>query len=151
MHAEAPILWPTDTKSWLIGKDPNAGKYQRQKKKEVTKMRSLDGNINWMDMSLSELPEIVKDREAWYATVHRVTKSWAWLSDWTELMAFLVVIYWCESRTIKKAERRRIDILKLWGWRLFRASWTAKRLTQSILKEVNPEYSLEGLILKLKL
>ena len=76
-------FWPTDTKSWLIGKDPNAGKYQRQKKKEVTKMRSLDGNINWMDMSLSELPEIVKDKEAWYATVQRVRKSQAWFSKWT--------------------------------------------------------------------
>ena len=61
-------------------------------------------------------------------------------------------MYGCESRTIKKAERRRIDAFELWFWRRpFRASWTARRYSQSILKEISPEYSLEGLMLKLKL
>ena len=63
-----------------------------------------------------------------------------------------VVIYGCESWTIKKAEGQRIDAFKLWCWRrLLRVPWTAKRSNQSILKEISPEYSLEGLMLKLKL
>jgi len=67
-------------------------------------------------------------------------------------MVFPVVIYGCESCTIKKAECRRIDVFELWCWRRFlRVPWTARRTNQSILKEISPEYSLEGLILKLKL
>ena len=67
-------------------------------------------------------------------------------------MIFLVVMYGCESWTIKKAECQRIDALELWCWRrLLRVPWTARRSNQSILKEISPEYSLEGLILKLKL
>ena len=59
---------------------------------------------------------------------------------------------WCESRTIKKAERQRIDAFELWCWRrLLRVPWTARRSNHSILKEISPEYSLEGLMLKLKL
>ena len=65
---------------------------------------------------------------------------------------FPVVMYGCESWTIKKAERQRIDAFELWCWRrLLRVPWTARRSNQSILKELSPEYSLEGLILKLKL
>ena len=65
---------------------------------------------------------------------------------------FPVVMYGCESWTIKKAEHQRIDAFELWYWRrLLRVPWTAKRSNQSILKEISPEYSLEGLILKLKL
>ena len=67
-------------------------------------------------------------------------------------MVFPVVIYGCESWTIKKAEHWRIDAFELWCWkRLLRVPWTARRSNQSILKEISPEYSLEGLILKLKL
>ena len=67
-------------------------------------------------------------------------------------MVFPVVMYGCESWSIKKAERRRIDAFELWCWRrLLRVSWTARRSNQSILKEISPEYSLEGLLLKLKL
>ena len=69
-----------------------------------------------------------------------------------QAMVFPVVICGCESLTIKKAECQRIDAFELWCWRrLLRVPWTAKRSSQSILKEINPEYSLEGLILKLKL
>ena len=65
---------------------------------------------------------------------------------------FPVVMYGCESWTIKKAEHRRIDAFELWCWRrLLRVPWTARRSNQSILKEISPEYSLEGLMLKLKL
>ena len=61
-------------------------------------------------------------------------------------------MYGCESWTIKKAEHWRIDVFELWFWTTFlRVSWTARRSNQSILKEINPEYSLEGLMLKLKL
>ena len=67
-------------------------------------------------------------------------------------MVFPVVMYGCESWTINKAEHRRIDAFELWCWRrLFRVPWTARRSNQSILKEISPEYSLEGLMLKLKL
>ena len=67
-------------------------------------------------------------------------------------MAFLVVMYGCESWTIKKAECQRIEAFKLWCWRrLLRVPWTARRSNQSILKEISHEYSLEGLMLKLKL
>ena len=66
-------------------------------------------------------------------------------------MVFPVVMYGCESWTIKKAEHRRIDAFELWCWRrLLRVRWTARRSNQSILKEISPEYSLEGLMLKLK-
>ena len=67
-------------------------------------------------------------------------------------MVFLVVIYGCESWTTKKVERQRIDAFKLWYWRrLLRVPWAARRSNQSILKEISPEYSLEELMLKLKL
>ena len=67
-------------------------------------------------------------------------------------MVFPVVMYECESWTIKKAEQQRIDAFELWCWRrLLRVPWTARRSNLSILKEISPEYSLEGLMLKLKL
>ena len=73
-------------------------------------------------------------------------------SDFVKAMVFPVVMYGCESWTIKKAERQRIDAYELWCWRrLLRVPWTARRSNQSILKEISPEYLLEGLILKLKL
>ena len=66
-------------------------------------------------------------------------------------MVFPVVVYGCESWTIKKAEPRRIDAFKLWYWRrLLRVPWTARRSNQSVLQEISPEYSLEGLMLKLQ-
>ena len=69
-----------------------------------------------------------------------------------KVMVFQVVMYGYESWTIKKAEHQRIDAFKLWCWRrLLRVPWTARRCNQSILKEISPEYSLEGLMLKLKL
>ena len=67
-------------------------------------------------------------------------------------VVFPVVMYSCESWTVKKAECQRIDAFELWCWRrLLKVSWTARRSNQSILREINPEYSLEGLMLKLKL
>ena len=70
----------------------------------------------------------------------------------SKAMVFPVVMYGCESWTIKKAEHQRIDAFELWCWRrLLRVPWTVRRSNQSILKEINPEYSLEGLMLKLRL
>ena len=82
--AEAPILWPPDAKSRLIGKDPDAGKDWRQEEKAMAEdKRWLDGITDSMDMDLSKLREMLKDREAWRAVAYGVTRSRTWLSDST--------------------------------------------------------------------
>ena len=91
---------------------------------------------------MTSLDSILKSRDITLPIKVRLVKA----------MAFPVVLYGCESWTIKKAECRRIDAFELWCWRrLLRVPWTARRSNQSILKETSPECSLEGLMLKLKL
>ena len=88
------------------------------------------------------LDSILKSRDITLSTMVHLVKA----------MVFPVVMYGCKIWTLKKAERRRIDAFELWCWRrLLRVPWTARRSKQSVLKEISPEYSLEGLMLKLKL
>ena len=91
---------------------------------------------------MTNLDSIFKSRDIILPTKVRLVKA----------MVFPVVMYGCERWTVKKAEHQRIDAFELWCWRrLLRVPWTTRRANQSILKEISPEYSLEGLMLKLKL
>ena len=80
IDAETPVLWPPDVKSWLIGKDPDAGKDLAQEEKGWQRIKWLDGTTDSVHMNLSKVREIVKDREAWSAAVHGVAKNWTWLA-----------------------------------------------------------------------
>ena len=92
--------------------------------------------------AMTNLDSILKNRDITFLTKVHLVKA----------MVFPVVMHGCESWTIEKAERRRIDVFELWYWRrLLRVPWTARRSNQSVLKEISPEYSLKGLMLKLKL
>ena len=92
--------------------------------------------------AITNLDSILKSRDITLPTKVCLVKA----------MVFPVVVYGCESWTVKKAEQQRTDAFELWCWkRLLRVPWTARKSNQSILKEMNPEYSLEGLMLKLKL
>ena len=90
---------------------------------------------------MTNLDSILKSRDITLPTKVHLVKA----------MVFPVVMYGCESWTVKKAERRRIDAFEMWCWRLLRVPWTTRRSNQSILKEISPGCSLEGMMLKLKL
>ena len=86
VEAETPILWPPDAKSWLIAKDPDAGKDWGQEEKGTTEDEIVGWHHQLDGMGLGRLQELVMDREAWHAVIHGVTKSHTWLSYWTELI-----------------------------------------------------------------
>ena len=136
------VMAPSPTTSWQM---------EREKVEEVTDFISLSSKIT-MDndcsheikrrlllgrKAMTKLDSILKSRDITLLTKVSIVKT----------MVFPVVMYRCESWTIKKAECQRIDVFELWCWRrLLRVSWTARTSNQSILKEINPVYSLEGLI-----
>ena len=102
----------------------------------------IERNLLLGRKAITKLDSILKSRDVTLPTKIYLVKA----------MVFPVIIYGCESWTIKKAEHQRIDAFELWYWRrVLRVPWTARRSSQSILKEISPEYSLEGLMLKLKL
>ena len=131
-ETETPVLWPPDAKSWLTGKDPDAGKDWGQEEKGTTE-DEMGGWHHWLNGYGFGWTLGVGDGQGGLTCCC----SWGHKElDMTERLN------WTE----------RIDALEWWcGWRLLRISWTAKRSNQSILKEISSEYSLEGLMLKLKL
>jgi len=84
-EAEAPILWPPDAKNWLIRKDPDARKDQRQEEKGITEDEMVGWHHQLNGHEFEQAPGVVMDREAWHVSIHGVTKSQTWLSYWTEL------------------------------------------------------------------
>ena len=115
--------------------------YHKIRKGWFSFVSAFDISFPWKE-SYDQPRQHVKSRDITLPTKDRLVKA----------MVFPVVMYGCESWTVKKAEHRRIDIFELWCWRrLLRVSWTARRSNQSILKEISPGCSLEGLMLKLKL
>ena len=105
-----------------------------------------------LDLEKAEEPEIKLPTFAGSRRKQVSSRKNIWKVRLVKAMVFPVVMYGCESWTIKKTECQRISAFELWYWRrLLRVPWTTKRFNQSILKEINPEYSLEGLMLKLKL
>ena len=108
----------------------------------VTADMKLKDAYPWEEKLMTKLNNVLKNRDIILPTKIHLVKA----------LVFPVVMYGCESWTIKKADRGRINAFEMWCWRrLLKAPWTAKRSNHSILKEINPEYSLERLMLKLKL
>ena len=131
-----PLLsWGPSPPLWLLGLAKEENKYLHWAGQEI-KRRLLLGR-----KAMTNLDSILKSRDITLPTKVHIFKA----------AVFPVAMYGCESWNIKKAERWRIDAFELWCWRrLLRVPWTARRSNQSILKKINPEYSLEGLMLKLQ-
>ena len=143
-HSETKIMASGPITSWQINGETVAdfiflgskitadGDYSHEIKRHLLLGRKV----------MTHLDSILKRRDVTLPTKVRLAKA----------MVFLVVMYGCESWSVKKAEHQRIDAFELWCWRrLLRVPWTARRSNQSILKEISPGYSMEGMMLKLKL
>jgi len=142
-EAEAPILWPPDVKSRLIGKYSDAGKDWGYEEKGWQRMRWLDDITDTMDMRLSKLHKIVKDREAWHVATHGVAKIWSWLSDW-----ITVTNVW--STTIQHMKhwetpspKSRICLIKL-GYLIWRITYNHKKniFSKNILYSVTNDHDI---------
>ena len=115
-EAEAPILWPPAAESWLVEKTLMLGKMEGRRRKGWQRTRWLDGINNTMEMILSKLWEMVKDREAWYAAVYGITKSWTWLSDrttitiWKKRYVKYIYIYIIDQFVIQQNLKQRCKL-----------------------------------------
>ena len=145
-EADAPILWPPDSKSCLIRKDPDAGKDWRQEK-GMAEDKMAGGITDSLDMSWSKLREMVKDREAWHAAVHGVTKSQTWLSDWTitlllwqnnkrnlwEVLKFFIKVN--DYLLLDSAKWKELWMIGSCFWTIFSASQVTTKLFWKVRKK----------------
>ena len=128
VEAEAPILWPPDGKSWLIGKDPEAGRDWRQEEKGTTEDEMV-GCHHWLDgYEFEQAPELVMDRETWWAAVHGIAKTWTWPRDWTEVICEGDCQQWvisfrgfpvglvCEESACNAGEMPAMQKKQVWSW-----------------------------------